>query len=600
MVDIDDILKNFGINVSSLSVKSIKELSVGEKFFVPYESISLVVEPAGEKNKNYLFFLDLNSKKHYSNYGSSAKVEVYKISEDKYVLIEPIKDINDLLIGEKKVFSKEFIQEIISNIVQFNKQNIFNANPYTYNPEEGKESSKVYEKFFNVNYVYLWGTRDLKESEKAKILLSRGKFIAKKPKTKLTGSAILEKMKSSLALQDEVVKLLFDELNFHEIIVGKDPINGGIVLYGPGGTGKTTIMKSIADIFEELGAYVAKNDKNEFLKTSEVKDTKYYGAYTDYFEPKFANAIQEARMRGIPSLIPIDEGDIFIKKESDKENAHSSDMLNFWKGHVGNHKDIIVIVASNVLKKDLNDIAVRAERAVAVEIPLPNAEIAKKLILQFISYYKIELNEKLTEAELNDLSKVVVDNKKPGANISNFCKNFYGKVNSRVDKYSSGLSTEEIELEENELKGKPINKEIFIQRFKAEVLGYNFGQNEKSSVLSSNHISSEDEKLIGEVENVFEFVNTNLNKLEQLYNTKGKNLELLSVYMSNLIILNSNLEKYYEVKKIEKRYLKIKEIKTNVQDSISILENWKIKTYTNSSEYTTLVRFLHEIIANQD
>jgi len=473
MVNVSGILERLGIYTSNLSVKTIKELDKNKKFFVPYEDIYLIVEPIDQENKNYLFFLNLNSKKHYSNYGSHAKIEIYKESEERYTLIEPIVDINQLLISEKKEFSKEFIEQIIKNLSVDHKKNIKQANPYTYSEKEGKESNEVYEKFFSKNFIILWGTRELKESERARIVLSTGKFEPKKPKTNIEGQTILKKMREKLALQEDVINLLFNKLNFHNILVGKSPINGGLVLYGPGGTGKTTIMGVVAEIFEELGAYVAKNDKNEFLKTSEVKDTKYYGAYTDYFEPKFAKALQEARIRGIPSLIPIDEGDIFVKNSSGKENAHSSDMLNFWKGHVGNHEDFIVIVASNVLKKDLNPIAIRAKRAVSIEIPPPDLKIAKDLILLFIKFYKIKLNEEFTDTELKKLAKIIVDNKKPGANISDFCENFYGKLTDYPTSYQTGKTSDEIEKDENILRNKIISKEDFIKKFEEEVLGFN-------------------------------------------------------------------------------------------------------------------------------
>ena len=90
-----------------------------------------------------------------------------------------------------------------------------------------------------------------------------------------------------------------------------------------------------------------------------------------------------------------------------------------------------------------------------------------------------------------------------------------------------------------------------------------------------------------------------MNKLELSYNTRENNSELLSLFISNLVILNTNLEKYYEFKKIDKKDFKIKEIIANIKFGIKILENWKNRTYTNSSEYTGLARLLHDVLENQ-
>ena len=121
----------------------------------------------------------------------------------------------------------------------------------------------------------------------------------------------------------------------------------------------------------------------------------------------------------------------------------------------------------------------------------------------------------------------------------------------------------------------------------------------KSHLLIEGGKLSEEEKLIIDVETAFEFISSNMNKLELSYNTRENNSELLSLFISNLVILNTNLEKYYEFKKIDKKDFKIKEIIANIKFGIKILENWKNRTYTNSSEYTGLARLLHDVLENQ-
>ncbi len=477
-MDWKEIFKNDGINLNDFK-ETIKDVPLYSTAFIPYESLFVLVEPDMiSQTTNYLFFLDLSCVHYYKSYGIHGQVEVYKKSEDEFQLIEPIVDINNIFLSQKKELSAEYINKIISSLDRSNRIQI----PVPHGEDAIKERNSIYDKFLSKRFSYLWGTRELKDYEKAKIILSTGHFEPKKV-AGVNAIEIINGLKGKLALQDATINELFNNINFHNILVGKIPKNSGIVLYGPGGTGKTTIMKAIVEIFENFGAYVALNEENEFLKTSEVKDTKYYGAYQDYFGPKFAEAIREARRRGIPSLIPIDEGDIFVENPQVTKNSHGPDVINFFKGHVGNHLEFIVILATNVLKENLDPIATRMGRIATVEIPLPDIPIVKKLILMFMNLEKIKLDRELSDNELSHLAQFVVSNKLPGSNISHFCKNFYQTDMDIEELYRRfGGDAEKVEEELERNRNQVIKAENFIQRFINEIGGNsnNAGSNQNS------------------------------------------------------------------------------------------------------------------------
>lgn len=464
---IHDWFEKLGVDPETSSKKLIKELETYSKIFIPTELIYILEEKNPyTQEENKLFFLNINSNKYYENYGAHGKIEIYKHSPEKYTLLEPITDANQLFLKEKNNLSEEYILSLITNIP---KKNIINV-PIPSGEKEIKEHNKIYETFLSKNYAFIWGSRELKDYELSKIILSTGKFEPKKP-NKVDVQKTIKELEEKLALQNEVILDIFNNINFHSILSENMPKNAGVVLFGPGGTGKTTIMKAFMEVFEELGSFIPKDDNNEILKTSGVRDTKFYGAYQDYFEPKFAEGIKEARKRGIPSFIPIDEGDIFVEDPKKSKNAHGPDVINFWKAHVGNHPEIIIMLATNVIKENLDPIASRAGRAKPIEIPLPNLQIAKRLILQFMKQYNIILSRALEDNELEILAKIVIENKKPGANIAEFCKNFHNQSIDYIDQYRQGKSPEEVEILMNQSSNESVTPEHFIERFSGEILG---------------------------------------------------------------------------------------------------------------------------------
>ena len=333
--------------------------------------------------------------------------------------------------------SENFLNYLVHNLPRGNIHEII-----LQTPDDLKDREKLLEEFLSKKFSKLAG-RDLKEKEVDKVELATGKFESK-PIPGIDPQKKLEVLESKLILQLETTKQLFNSMSIIEIISGRVPTNNGIVLYGPGGTGKTTIMKSFMDLFKELGSYVPTNDENEILKTSEVKDTKYYGAYTDYFGPKFSEAIRRARKSGIPSFVCIDEADIFVKKPDGSSSNHSSDVINFFKAYVGNHKELIICLATNVLEEDLDPIATRKGRIDTVEIPLPDLGIAKRLIELFMNLHNIVLKVPLSSGELEDLAQVVVRNKKPGANIAYVCKNYHNVALDEYQLIKKGYQASEI------------------------------------------------------------------------------------------------------------------------------------------------------------
>lgn len=469
-------------------IKDIKDLPNGSRIFVPFEAFHIILEQSQDPQgpPEFILFLDLSYKKYSNTKGNFYAVEVHKKSDEEYILIPPmsINDMNKAMVqGSKINLSMEYLSFIFSNIPKNNIVKL-EQNPFG-TPDVKNKNQQIFERYLSNNYMNIAG-RELTTEEKNMKILSVGKFVPKKSDN-VDPKKIFKIFQENLVLQDHVKRTLFSNLNIHDILVGKLPTNSGIVLYGPGGTGKTTIMKVVMKVFEDyLGAYVPKNEQNEVLKTSEVGDTKYVGAYQDYFGPIFAESIREARRRGIPSLICIDEGDIFVENPENNKNPHASDLINFFKAYVGNHKEFIVVLSTNVLKENLNPIAVRRGRISTVEIPLPDFDIAKNLLYMNIKRYEVKLDRDFKEAELKDIIGKFVELNRPGADLDDFFKNFFTSGIDVTKEYESGKTSEEIEEMIRAEREKVISVEEFIERFKEDVLGENVRSSHQNS-SSSNH-----------------------------------------------------------------------------------------------------------------
>ncbi|MCM1506592.1 MAG: AAA family ATPase [Ruminococcus flavefaciens] len=145
----------------------------------------------------------------------------------------------------------------------------------------------------------------------------------------------------------------------------------GLILTGPSGTGKTFLVKALA------------NDKNCHFLNPSLSDLK--GEYVGQTSPKVKRLFQKARACE-PAIIFIDEADtVFPSRDFDGSSGDSDsfakDMVNQFlvemDGLTTGNSKVFVIAATN--RVNVLDSAIKSRLGTPVEIPLPDAVNRERL-----------------------------------------------------------------------------------------------------------------------------------------------------------------------------------------------------------------------------
>ncbi|MHB8508858.1 MAG: AAA family ATPase [Candidatus Dormibacteria bacterium] len=164
----------------------------------------------------------------------------------------------------------------------------------------------------------------------------------------------------------------------------------GILLFGPPGTGKTTVAKALAT---EVRASFYEQSAADLL-------SKYVGESEDRVARLFSRARDNR-----PSIIFIDEVDALLKRRSADSGAPweervVSQFLRELDG-LGSAAGVLLVGATNRL--DIIDEAVRERRLVAIEVPLPDGAGRRKLLELLCREVRLDRNVDLGEiAEMSE------------------------------------------------------------------------------------------------------------------------------------------------------------------------------------------------------
>jgi SpoVK/Ycf46/Vps4 family AAA+-type ATPase len=212
---------------------------------------------------------------------------------------------------------------------------------------------------------------------------------------------------------DSIISLLTTHSNSKSSIV--DPPNG-ILLFGPPGTGKTTIAKSIAVRFV---------DTCYFLHISpDMIENKYYGEGL-----KQLTAIFSLAKKIKPCVLFFDEIDGFMSTRSGMDQTHTNTMKTSFLTCMDSLQDewnILLIATTN--RKDSLDPALLRRLDIHLNMGLPDIKDKCTFLRKYVS------NSNLSDEELDEFCKLA-----PFASIcdyKNFCKycvRTYLKNNTLVD-----------------------------------------------------------------------------------------------------------------------------------------------------------------------
>lgn len=575
------------LGITPKNKRKISEIKIGEKVFVSPNDLYFIIESSGQE---FILFLNLDTNNFGEKEIGSRQFKIAKTTETEYILIEPNKNLNSAnnftqpkteeeIHSEqlKKVFgiSQEMIYKIRESLPKENMIQI----PMAYDQEAVKEKEQIMEKFLGGNYARVAG-RLLKENEKAKKSYSYLTYNPK-PNPKIKGPEILKYLKENLIFDNETINTIFDSLSFEKIVTGKQRNGSGVVLFGPGGTGKSTILNAIMQIFEEtLGSYVSRNEITKKMHSlRDVQGGKWRGAYEDHFGKYFEEAILEAKKRGVPSLICIDEGDEFVKPESER----NSEQVQFWKSRIGNTPEIIVCIATNLTLDQLdpeNNPAVREGRTVNIEIPRPNKEFTKKLILFFNNENKITLNKKLEDdKDFDYIAEIVVKYNKVGSNINKFCEEIFNKKIKTAELLENGYTLQQIV----KMKEKEQESQIDIEDYKKRFVEWLSDKTETYNPSKNN----ENKKTTENIESAFSIINNTQTSIRKLYqnhklNSENEEKALFFTIKTQLNLIKENINFYHQEKSIVKSKEEYKSLNKIINAFLQILEQWEKSKNSNN------------------
>ncbi|MFP4402338.1 MAG: AAA family ATPase [Candidatus Nanoarchaeia archaeon] len=393
------------------------DLPSGSIVFISLDECIGFIENADEKGNITHFLILFNSKTH----------KFVKQKSGKYIIQVFVKKNNEI---ECLNADDNLIKRIL-----FDKEvEVFDP-PRSY--EEYQNIQNQIQKKLSTGYQRLTG-RTLSLSEKELIQNSFGEYTPKKINKKIKVKEILSKLLNDLAFSQDILQNTLNAANLDRISQGVIPESPNLLFYGPGGTGKSELLKSLSQIYEkEFGCYIAYQNETtkQLLKGSEVEGSKgRVGAYEDTYIPILRKAIKEARIRRVPSIIPIDEGDIFVKNPDLNRDPHGENVITFLKSYAGNYDELMFIISCNLKQNELDPNATRDGRMNVLFVGPPQLKEMIKLFKNiFLNKYltedKLEITPQLDDRDISLICENLVRFQVTGARL----KTFFIKLTSKKD-----------------------------------------------------------------------------------------------------------------------------------------------------------------------
>ena len=217
----------------------------------------------------------------------------------------------------------------------------------------------------------------------------------------------LEDVAGLANVKEEILSRLIYPIKFRDLSrkYGVRP-SGGVLLFGPPGTGKTFLARAVAN---EAGA--------AFIN---VNPSRLYNQWFGQFEKNISKVFEAARKLS-PAVIFFDEIEtIASSRGSSREDAVSkrgvSQLLIEMEGIEKTEKEEIFILAATNRPWDLDDAILRPGRFdIQIYTPLPDAKARKKMFE--LNLRSLKFSEKINYSELASSSGGY-----SGADISYICR----------------------------------------------------------------------------------------------------------------------------------------------------------------------------------
>ncbi len=219
----------------------------------------------------------------------------------------------------------------------------------------------------------------------------------------------------SIFIDDQLKDEIIVRTGIPDLLEGKEPAYTGVILFGPPGTGKTVLLKAIGDIYQACGAYAQE------VPVSSI-NSSFISQLATNLEARIVAALDEATKRAKPSFLFFDEGSILVQNASEGASSsakHYQEAMDVLKRYIGNEKNLVVAISTNLLSESFEDALTREGRLTSFFIGYPDSEQRKRMWKHFAGEYKVIT---LTDEQAYKLAEVTPEEQ--GAFIEEFARNY--------------------------------------------------------------------------------------------------------------------------------------------------------------------------------
>jgi len=214
-------------------------------------------------------------------------------------------------------------------------------------------------------------------------------------------------------MDDLVVRCAIPQLLSQEV-----PGYQGVILFGPGGTGKSEFQKAVCEVYRNAGAYAEQ-------VSSSALNSCFVGQLAKNLEEVLQRADSYGKSTKLPVFVSFDEGTIFAQNANVGGNSvskHYQEAIDVMKRYIGNEcgKWIVLGISTNSLPQDFEEAMTREGRLTSFFIDYPKREQLARMWKYFLNKYSvIDINEE----QANELAELSGGH---GALINQFCSNYLG------------------------------------------------------------------------------------------------------------------------------------------------------------------------------